>query len=111
MRLLFLPLILAPLPASAAPRELTEGPRAQLAEPVARALSDTCRRAEYHNADTPKRAESRKLGELPPGDVILSVYNQVEGCMEPVIVRYGDGRAPAPAGPAEPVRPAARIWR
>jgi hypothetical protein len=111
MRLLFLPLILSALPAAAAPQETADAPRAEPAAPAALPLSDTCKRADYHHADTPRRAESRKLGELPPGDVILSVYNQVEGCMEPVIVRYGDGRAPAPAAPAEPVRPEARIWR
>ena len=98
MRLLILPLVLAALPASAAP-------------PAApRATADTCKRADLHHAETPKRAESRKLGELPPGDTLLAVYNQVEGCMEPVIVRYGDGRAPAPASP-EPQRPRARVWR
>ena len=93
MRLLILPLILAALPASAAAP-----------------ASDACKRADLHRAETPKPAQSRKLGELPPGDLILSVYNQVEGCMEPVIVRYGDGRGPAPAAP-EPVRPRARIFR
>jgi hypothetical protein len=108
MRLLILPLMLAALPASAAPREV---PAAQFDDPVARASGDTCKRADLHQAERPKPARSRKLGELPPGDVILSVYNQVDGCMEPVIVRYGDGRAPAPAGQPEPVRPRARLWR
>ena len=93
MPLLILPLILAALPAAAAP-------------PAA----ETCKRPDIHQAETPKRAESRKLGELPPGDTLLAVYNQVEGCMEPVIVRYGDGRASAPARP-EPPRPRARLWR
>jgi hypothetical protein len=111
MRLLFLPLILTALPAAAAPREPSEAPRAEIAAPAALPMSDTCKRADHYNADTPKQAESRKLGELPPGDVILSVYNQVEGCMEPVIVRYGDGRTPAPAAPPEPIMPTARIWR
>jgi hypothetical protein len=98
MRLLILPLILAALPASAAPSSgLGAG-------------ADTCKRADLHHADTPQRAVSRKLGELPPGDTLLAVYNHVEGCMKPVIVRYGDGRARAPAQP-EPQRPRARVWR
>jgi hypothetical protein len=100
MRVLILPLMLAALPASAAPP----------AAPVTSPAPDTCKRPDLHQAETPKRAKSRKLGELPPGDLILSVYNHVGGCMEPVIVRYGDGRAPAPASP-EPLRPKARLWR
>jgi len=50
-------------------------------------------------ADTPPAPEARRLGELPPGDTILAVYRESEdGCVRPVIVRYGDGR-PAPAVP------------
>jgi hypothetical protein len=100
MRLLILPFILAALPASAEPP----------AGPAPRPTGDTCKRADLHHAEAPKRAESRKLGKLPPGDTLLAVYNQVEGCMEPVIVRYGDGRTPAPVSP-EPQRPRARLWR
>jgi hypothetical protein len=100
MRLLILPLMLAALPASAATP----------AEPRTRAAGDTCKRADLHHADSRTRAESRNLGDLPPGDTLPAVYNQVEGCMEPVIVRYGEGRAPAPASP-EPQRPRARVWR
>ena len=108
MRLLVLPLILAALPASAAPpAALPEAP--PLDTRTIRPL-DNCTSDLVHRAETPRRAEGKKLGELPPGDLILSVYNQVEGCMEPVIVRYGDGRAPAPALP-QPVRPRARLWR
>ena len=96
MRLLILPLILSALPASAAA--------------PTRAPGDSCKRADLHQAETPKQPRSSKLGDLPPGDLILSVYNQVDGCMEPVIVRYGDGRGPAPAA-LEPERPRARIFR
>jgi hypothetical protein len=101
MRLLILPLILAALPASAAPPS----------GPATRTTGDTCKRADLHQAETRKRAESRKLGELPPGDTLLAVFNQVEGCMEPVIVRYGDRGAPAPSAQPEPQRPRARLWR
>jgi hypothetical protein len=73
--------------------------------------TDSCKRADLHQAETPRRAENKKLGELPPGDIILSVYNHVEGCMEPVIVRYGDGRGPVPSAQPEPQRPRARLWR
>ena len=107
MRFLILPLILTALPASAAPKE---APAVQFGGPIARSSSDTCKRPDVHQAETPKPALSQKLGELPPGDLLLSVYNHVDGSMEPVIVRYGDGRAPAPASP-EPQRPRARVWR
>jgi hypothetical protein len=61
-------------------------------------------------AETPPRAEVKRLDELPQGDVILSVYNEVDGCMAPVIVRYGEPRGPA-AFRSEPVRPRARVWQ
>ena len=106
-RLLFRQVALTALPAAAAPKE---APPLPFADPIARSLSDTCKRADVHEAETPKPAQSRKLGELPPGDTLFAVYNQVEGCMEPVIVRSGDGRVPA-RGQPEPQRPAARVWR
>jgi hypothetical protein len=111
MRLLFLPLLLTALPAAASPQEavrIVEGK--QPGDPAMQPILDACKRADVHEAEAPKPAESRKLGELPPGDVILSVYTQVGGCMEPMIVRYGEGRGPAPAAP-EPVRPRARLWQ
>ena len=104
MRLLILPLILTALPASAAPRQAPEAPQIQLADPIARPLSDTCKRPEVHQAETPRAPESKKLADLPNGDLILSVFNEVEGCVEPIIVRYGEGRGPAADMP-EPVRP------
>ena len=39
------------------------------------------------------KAEPRKLGELPPGKLYLSVDRNVAGCRQPVIVRYGIGAA------------------
>ena len=39
------------------------------------------------------KAEPRKLGELPPGQLYLSVDRNVAGCRMPVIVRYGIGAA------------------
>ena len=110
MRLLILPLILTALPASAMPKPPSEAPAVERIDPIARPLSGTCRRPEVHQAKTPRPAESSKLGELPDGELILSVYNEVDGCMAPVIVRYGEGRSPAPAAP-EPVRPRAQVWR
>jgi hypothetical protein len=110
MRLLILPLMLTALPAAAAP---VEAPSSPITDRLARAAGDTCKRPDVHQAETLARVEARKLAELPPGDLILSVFHEVDGCMEPVIVRYGDGSAPqaAPAPVPEPVRPQARVWR
>ncbi|HEY0149064.1 MAG TPA: hypothetical protein VGB70_08655 [Allosphingosinicella sp.] len=111
MRPIILSLALIALPASAAPKAAPEPSVVQIPDPMVRPLSDTCKRPDVHQAETPKPAKSSKLGELPPGDLILSVYNQVDGCMEPVIVRYGDGRSPGAAPAQELVRPRARVWR
>jgi hypothetical protein len=108
MRLLILPLVLTALPAAAAP---VEAPSTPVTGRLAGVAGDTCKRPDVHQAETFARAEARKLAELPPGDLILSVFHEVDGCMEPVIVRYGDGRAPQAAPAPEPVRPQARVWR
>jgi hypothetical protein len=36
-------------------------------------------------------AKARRLGELPPGELTLTVVNLVGDCIEPVIVRQGYG--------------------
>ncbi|HEX8578419.1 MAG TPA: hypothetical protein VF655_02345 [Allosphingosinicella sp.] len=109
MRVLILPLILAATSATAAPPRVAQR-TLPLVDAFARPPASSCTRADVHQADTPKPAEARKLGELPPGDLILSVYNEVDGCVVPMIVRYGDERVPLPFAP-EPVRPRARIFR
>lgn len=71
-----------------------------------------CRKREVTPAGAIEAPRPQNLAELPPGDTILAVYKEVEGCMEPVIVRYGDGRGPdAVSPPAEPQRPQARLYR
>lgn len=40
---------------------------------------------------SPEGAKARRLGELPPGDLTLTVLNRVGDCIEPVIVRQGVG--------------------
>lgn len=57
----------------------------------------TCARADLHQADRIEKGEFKRLGELPPGQVVLTVYREVQGCHEPVIVgrNYGfDGFDP-----------------
>ena len=61
----------------------------------------------------PVRAE--RLGELPPGNLILAVVRNIDKCQVPVIVRYGIGAAAepqqrqAPPAPVQPLRP--RIYQ
>jgi hypothetical protein len=51
--------------------------------------------------DSPR---ANKLGELPPGDLLLAVLREEDGCHVPVIVRHGVGMNAAPA-PREPRTP------
>lgn len=37
------------------------------------------------------RAQVRNLGTLPPGDLLLAVVRDVDGCIEPAVVGYGYG--------------------
>jgi hypothetical protein len=40
---------------------------------------------------SPQGAGAKRLGELPPGDLTLTVVNRVGDCIEPVTVRQGYG--------------------
>lgn len=40
---------------------------------------------------SPEAAKPKRLGELPPGDLTLTVVNRVGDCIEPVTVRQGFG--------------------
>jgi hypothetical protein len=40
---------------------------------------------------SPQSARAKRLGELPPGDLTLTVLNRVGDCIEPVTVRQGLG--------------------
>ncbi len=40
---------------------------------------------------SPEGPRARRLGELPPGDLTLTVLNRVGDCIEPVTVRQGYG--------------------
>ena len=78
--------------------------------PVARGA--ICDRADIHWAENVRDPVARRLTELPPGDTILAVYREREdGCIDPVIVRYGDGRRPVRGPAPDAVRPRPRMWR
>jgi hypothetical protein len=50
-----------------------------------------CARADLHQADRIDKGEFNRLGELPPGQLVLTVYREVLGCHEPVVVRRNYG--------------------
>lgn len=50
-------------------------------------------RVRHAGPAAPDRLRGQRLGELPPGDLHLAVVRKVDGCQEPVIVRYDVGRA------------------
>ncbi len=52
-----------------------------------------CRSDQVHRAKRGDAPAARRLGELPPGNLELAVLREVDGCREPVIVRYGIGAA------------------
>jgi hypothetical protein len=95
--------------APAAPAPAVSTPAA-LPVPITGRSTENCRRPDVILADAPEAPDAKRLGELPPGDLMLSVYREVDGCMAPVVVRYGEGRGPEAAPvPASP--PGARVWR
>ena len=89
---------LLPLTSSTAAPTAREAPRATSAD------DKVCERADVHHADTPAKLVPKTLGELPPGDLLLAVHREVDGCVEPVIVRQDVG---AGAGMPEPRAPKA----
>ncbi|MDP9414054.1 MAG: hypothetical protein M3Q08_08165 [Pseudomonadota bacterium] len=83
---------------------IAQAPRPAQAQVDPLSLSRGCPNL-VHQADTPAKAESKRLGELPPGNLVLSVVRGVGRCPQPVIVRYGIGASQQDA-PSSP--PAAR---
>ena len=55
-----------------------------------------CSKPGVHQADLQNGSKARKLGELPPGDLQLAVFREVDGCMDLVIVRRDVGSAGTP---------------
>jgi hypothetical protein len=52
----------------------------------------TCpRTASYYAWQRGKQVAPRKLTELPPANAYYTVYRRIDGCMVPVIVKYGVG--------------------
>jgi hypothetical protein len=74
-------------PATSAAEGPAPRPAAKVAAP-ARICPDDMR---MRNARSPEPVRLKRLGELPPGDLTLTVVNQVGGCIEPVVVQQGIG--------------------
>jgi hypothetical protein len=93
MRLAFLALALT-LPAAssalpaASPPQAAASPRFASGNMPSRFCSDDMK---VRPIRSPDAAKPRRLGELPPGDLTLTVVNRVGDCIEPVIVRQGVG--------------------
>ena len=71
------------------------GPAAHGASPAPtnRLASEPCQRAGVTWAERGTSAQGSKLGELPPGNLVLAVLRGTKGCYRPVIVRKGYGAA------------------
>jgi hypothetical protein len=93
MRLAFLALALtfpaasSALPAAPPPQAAASNRTADAAMP-SRFCSDDLKVRPVRSPDATK---PRRLGELPPGDLTLTVLNRVGDCIEPVTVRQGYG--------------------
>ena len=94
---------------TAAPSAPSAKPEVQLLPNVGAIADDKeCDDTRVRHADETEAPVSRRLGELPDGNLILAVERQVDGCRKPVIVRYGIGGAAEPQqrqAPVVPVQP------
>ena len=81
-----LPVIAASPPAPAASEV-----RTSVAVPAAR---KDCRDTMLHMTEQPGSTRARRLDQLPPGRLELTVMRQVGGCPIPAVLREGIGGAP-----------------
>ena len=72
-------------------------PQTQFAEPMNRmpvqrdSAGRVCPNPNVHHAGPGGAAKAERLGDLPPGSLILSVVRNVDGCQELVIASQGMG--------------------
>ena len=87
MRLALVALALT-LPAASS----AEAPVRPRAGPATAALAPICGRdMKVRPVRAPQAPHAQRLGELPAGDLTLTVVNRVGDCIEPVTVRQGYG--------------------
>jgi len=72
--------------ASAAPVAVVQTPKAKTTS-----AGERCQQSDVILAQPREAPRSEKLGELPPGDLVLAVLRGSKGCYIPVIVRRGYG--------------------
>jgi len=83
---------------AAAPQPQAKSPAPSLPSPPRLGVQVSerdCPTTQVHHADrsSTQGLRANRLGELPPGNLELTVMQEVDGCQEPVIVRYGVGAA------------------
>ena len=73
-------------------------PAAVVRTPIAKTTSmgGPCQRSNVILAQSREAPRADKLAELPPGDLVLTVVREEDGCRKPVIVRYGIGSNSSP---------------
>jgi hypothetical protein len=99
--------VLLPLASPAATPDVRPLKQLTQSAPKAECVDDR-----VHHATGSTKPEAKSLGELPPGDLHLTVHRQVDGCVEPVIVRHDThdfGKAPAAPAPARPLPAGERL--
>ena len=89
MRMLAATLLVLPLAAAAA--SPTHRPAARAHAAAAPAKCDRFARMDQATVLRGPSVRAQRLGELPPGDLHLTVERQVGGCHQPVIVRENLG--------------------
>jgi hypothetical protein len=82
-----LPAAASVLPAAPAERTAIAGRPAQSAIP-SRLCGDSLK---VRPVGSPDSTKARRLGELPSGELTLTVVNRVGDCIEPLTVRQGYG--------------------
>jgi hypothetical protein len=92
MRLAFLALALTlPATASALPAEPPSGSPGPHRLALGPTPSRICSDLRVRPVRSPDAAKAKRLGELPPGDLTLTVLNRVGDCIEPMTVGRGYG--------------------
>ena len=95
MRLLLI-LAAAPLAASATAAPAPPSDYPQVRNAIER--RHCAGRANVHPADSIRQTKPQRLGELPPGQMMLTVWREVDGCPVPVIAGQRFGFEPQGTG-------------
>ena len=50
-----------------------------------------CVKPKFEQVEQKQRFRAGKLGDMPPATQVLGVYNEVDGCPQPIVVRDSVG--------------------